>query len=204
MLAEAVPSNDTMEDPRDDEPIIEITPISDVRPEPIRWLWPKRIPQGKLTVLAGDPGLGKSFVSIDIAARISVGGNWPDEGKAPVGNVLIASAEDGIADTIRPRLDQQFADVSRVFAIGVTVKHRNQLTSLSLAVHLAQLEAAITQHRAKLLVIDPILGFTGRTDTHKTSEEKSWLMAPFGGREFRRTPPMLVSRDILSRERARR
>ncbi|MEM1331474.1 MAG: AAA family ATPase, partial [Planctomycetota bacterium] len=93
--------------------------LSEVRPEEVSWLWPQRIALGKLTMLAGDPGLGKSFVSLDLAARVSAGLPWPDlpsESNAP-GGVVLLSAEDGLADTIRPRLDAAGADPSRVVAL---------------------------------------------------------------------------------------
>src|SRR5205823_3028494 len=93
--------------PRAGEPAdtLGIIQLSDVKPEPVEWLWTSRIAAGKLTLFAGDPGLGKSQITIDIAARITTGSSWPDDGQAPVGNVIILSAEDGIADTLRPRFE---------------------------------------------------------------------------------------------------
>ena len=86
-------------------PVLELVRLSEVKPEPINWLWPGRIAKGKITFIAGLPGLGKSQVTVSIAAIVSSGGIWPvDEMPADVGNVLILSAEDGIADTIKPRL----------------------------------------------------------------------------------------------------
>ena len=80
----------------------------------LRWLWPRRIPLGKLTLIAGDPGLGKSLVTIDIAARVSKGSGFPDGAPCEPGDVIILSAEDDAEDTIRPRLDAAGADVSRI------------------------------------------------------------------------------------------
>jgi len=81
--------------------------LADVEPEELAWLWPGRIPLGKLTLLAGDPGLGKSMLTLDIAARVSRGASWPDSpiARSESGSVILLSAEDDIADTIRPRLD---------------------------------------------------------------------------------------------------
>src|SRR5436305_1035317 len=74
--------------PRAGEPAdtLGIIQLSDVKPEPVEWLWTSRIAAGKLTLFAGDPGLGKSQITIDIAARITTGSSWPDDGQAPVGN----------------------------------------------------------------------------------------------------------------------
>jgi hypothetical protein len=81
--------------------------MADVEPESIDWLWPGRVARGKITMIAGDPGLGKSTVTLDMAARVSTGRPWPDapDVSTPVGSVILLSAEDGLADTIRPRLD---------------------------------------------------------------------------------------------------
>ncbi|MFQ5463785.1 MAG: AAA family ATPase, partial [Phycisphaerae bacterium] len=88
----------------------------DVSPEPIHWLWPGKIALGKLSMIVGDPGLGKSFLTLDMAARISTGAPWPDsrETPNPAGGVILLSAEDDPGDTIRPRLDAAHADVSRI------------------------------------------------------------------------------------------
>ncbi len=81
--------------------------IADVEPQVVEWLWPGRLAIGKVTLLAGDPGLGKSLLMLDIAARVSRGVAWPDAPgfSQPAGGVVLLSAEDDIADTIRPRLD---------------------------------------------------------------------------------------------------
>jgi RecA-family ATPase len=72
---------------------LSVTTIRDVLREEITWLWQKRIPQGKLVVIGGDPGLGKSYLTLDIAARVSLGGPWPDGGVSPKGDVLLISAD---------------------------------------------------------------------------------------------------------------
>jgi hypothetical protein len=88
---------------------------ADVMPEPVEWLWPGRIALGKLTLIAGEAGLGKSQVSIAMAAAVTTGGEWPcSEGRAPQGHVVILSAEDGAADTVVPRLMAAGADLHRV------------------------------------------------------------------------------------------
>jgi hypothetical protein len=149
-----------------------------VRTRPVKWLWPGRIPLGKLSIFAGDPGLGKSYLTLDLSARISLGAAWPDQGNSPQGNVLIISAEDGLEDTIRPRLELLEADLRRIHAISTIVRQGDKEVAFSLAEHLSQLEQAIVQHRTVLLVLDPILAFTGkRTDTYKSSEVRA-VLAP--------------------------
>src|SRR5438445_1224484 len=94
-------------------------PLSDVPPEAVSWLWPGRIPFGKLTMLDGDPGLGKSLVTLDLAARVSTGRPMPGETNAAGGPaaVVILTAEDGLGDTVRPRLDALGAKVSMIYAV---------------------------------------------------------------------------------------
>ena len=94
------------------------TLLSEVEPERVEWLWPGRIPKGKLSLIEGDPGTGKSALTIDLAARVSVGGELPDGKRCEAAGVVLVSAEDGPADTIRPRLDAAGADPSRVLALG--------------------------------------------------------------------------------------
>jgi putative DNA primase/helicase len=73
-----------------------------------------RVGIGKLTLIAGEPGLGKSQLSLAIAVAVTTGGAWPDgSGRAPLGSVIILSAEDGVADTIRPRFDAAGGDPSK-------------------------------------------------------------------------------------------
>ena len=91
---------------------------SEIEPEQVEWLWPGRIAVGKQTCIAGDPGTGKSQLSVAIAATISRGGEWPcGEGRAPLGNVIIFSAEDGASDTIIPRLIAAGADLNRIHIV---------------------------------------------------------------------------------------
>jgi RecA-family ATPase len=79
------------------------TLLSEVKPESVEWLWPGRLPKGKLSLIEGDPGTGKSTLTIDLAARVSVGGELPDGMGCEAAGVVLVSAEDGPADTIRPR-----------------------------------------------------------------------------------------------------
>src|SRR5881398_2781595 len=94
-------------------------PLSNVRPETVRWLWEPYLPRGKLALLDGDPGVGKSLLTIDLAARLSRGGPLPDG--SPSGRphlTLLLGAEDDAADTTRPRAEAAGADLGRVVAVA--------------------------------------------------------------------------------------
>lgn len=174
--------------PSDDGAIIAtpvLTRLSDVTPRPVEWLWPRRFAIGKLTLIAGDPGLGKSFLTLDIAARISIGTPWPDRRDEPnvAGDVILLSAEDDVEDTIRPRLDAAGADVSRIHAMqGVNYydpdAERELVKSFNLEVDLPALESAIIQTTdCRSVIVDPISAFCGRTDGHKNTDVRA-LLAP--------------------------
>ncbi len=163
-----------------------LTCLADVAPQPVRWLWPSRIALGKLTVFAGRPDLGKSFITLDIAARVSKGDGWPDSpaSTSAPGGVVLMSAEDDLADTIRPRLDAAGADVRRIHALttvqtGVNFATRKPIFApFNLGEHLPMLEAAIRQtENCRLVIIDPISAYLGQTDSHNNSEVRG-VLAP--------------------------
>ena len=89
------------------------TRVSEIEPEDVEWLWPGRIPLRKLSLVAGMMGVGKSFLIVDLAARVSRGRAWPDAREKPAdqGSVLLLNAEDDPADTLRPRLESASADL---------------------------------------------------------------------------------------------
>src|SRR5262245_29274778 len=89
-----------------------VRPISEIPRQSVEWLWPGKIPLGQVTILAGDPGVGKSLVLADVAARVTRGGAWPGEPPDtlhPAGRVLFVAPEDEIARLVHPRLDAGFA-----------------------------------------------------------------------------------------------
>src|SRR4051812_12419157 len=95
---------------------VQFHPVSDLTTQPIHWLWPGRLALGKLSLLEGDPGLGKSLLTLDLAARLSRGLPFPDGAPGPgPGSSLILNAEDGEADTVRSRLLTLDADLTRIF-----------------------------------------------------------------------------------------
>ena len=181
--ATASPLNAT-EQPRDGSP--RLVRLSDVTAESVEWLWPGRIALGKLTLIAGDPGLGKSFLTLDIAARITRGFAWPDDPKSPttVGGVVLLNAEDGIGDTIRARFDAAGGDATKVVIVdGINVMRESGQSSdrqFDLSSDLAALENAIESCRdCRLVVIDPVSAYLGGVDSHKNAEMRG-LLAPLG------------------------
>jgi DNA polymerase-1 len=119
---------------------------------------------------------------LDIAAHLSIAAPWPDgSGNAPLGKSLIISAEDTLADTIAPRLDDLGADTSQIIHLDVEVRElkndKEEERYLSLKMDLADLEQFIVEQNIIHVIIDPLLAFTGDIDTHKMAETRS-ILAP--------------------------
>lgn len=125
---------------------------SNVRPKPVEWLWYPYIPLGKLTVIQGDPGEGKSTFVLNLVARLTFGQPMPD-GYKPGGRrvAIYQCAEDGMADTIKPRLQQAGADCEKVAYIIDN--------DIALTLEDGRIEMAIKQTRASVFIVDPIQAF---------------------------------------------
>jgi putative DNA primase/helicase len=142
----------------------------------VRWLWPGRIPRGKLTLIIGDPDRGKSCVTLDGAARVSTGKPWPDGTPAPSGAAVLLTAEDGLADTVRPRLDAMGGDPSRVHIL-TAIRTGDRERGIDLSLDLPHLEAALTETGAILVVIDPVSAYLGKTDSWRDADVRT-VLAP--------------------------
>ncbi len=156
--------------------------FAEVEAVPIRWLWPGRIACGKLTLLAGDPGLGKSQITAAMAATVTRGGFWPVDGTRCdlPGSVVFLSAEDDAADTMKPRLDAVGADVFKCHILDAILEtdeagtQRERYFSLkSDLLRLAHFVRDIGDVR--LIVIDPISAYLGGVDSHKNADVRALL-----------------------------
>jgi hypothetical protein len=132
--------------------------VADIPPERVEWLSMSRLAVGKITVLDGDPGLGKSTLSLDWAAKLTRGENLPYGPANPPRSVLVLSAEDGKADTIRPRLEAAGADLRRVFLFEMRDEQGNSYLP-SLPQHLDALASQIEATDAVLVIIDPLVAY---------------------------------------------
>lgn len=159
--------------------------LSDVKAEPISWLWQGRIARGKVSMIAGNPGLGKSQLTCAMAAVVTTGGCWPvDHSPCDIGNVVFVSGEDDAADTIRPRLEAAGADISRCFILDmvrdVDRDGGQRQRSFSLQSDIPALAAMLAEiGGAALVVIDPISAYLGGTDSHKNADVRA-LLDPLG------------------------
>ena len=135
-----------------------VEPLSQLAATPLNWLWPNRLPTGKLSIFDGDPGLGKSLVTLDLCARITTGRAFPD-GSSTIkpSNVIILSGEDSAEDVVAPRLRAFGADLDRVYQFKKDFLDRSG--PFRLPTHTRFLEDALEETRAVLVVIDPIMAF---------------------------------------------
>jgi len=143
--------------------------MQDVQVEPIDWLWYPYIPFGKITIMQGDGGDGKTTTVLAIAAALTMGTPLP-ESTGPVGpfKVIFQTAEDGLGDTVKPRLVQAGADCSRVIVIDESEKE--------LTLSDARIEAALARTGARLFILDPLQAYLGaEVDMHRANEVRPVL-----------------------------
>ncbi len=170
--------------------------LSGVEPEEVEWLWPSRLALGKLVLVDGDPGLGKSAMTLDLAARVSAGKGFPDGAKCEPAGVVLLSAEDGLADTIRPRLDAAGADTSRILALATVPDENGHDRLLSIPEDLPLIENGIRRVGADLVIVDPLMAFlSGDTNSHRDQDVRRTL-APLAGLAERTGAAVLVIRHL--------
>lgn len=155
-------------------PKIAVRCAAEVEPERVTWLWEKRIPYGKVTIWDGDPGEGKSVVSVAVAANVTQGRDFPDGAPCEAGNVLIVNVEDGEADTIVPRLKANGADLARAFMFSNVPDGIGGTRLLSLPEDTALLEQLVIDLDAQLVIIDPVMTMLGN-DANKDQDARKAL-----------------------------
>jgi hypothetical protein len=155
-------------------PRVIATRAADIVTKPVEWLWDRRIPKGKLSMFDGDPDVGKSVVTMDLAARVSTGRTFPDGATCEAGNVLIVNVEDAKEDTIVPRLKAHGADLDRIAIVDGMPDKKNGTRLLDLPDDVRALKAAVEDHEAALLIVDPVLTMLGG-DANKDQDARKAL-----------------------------
>jgi hypothetical protein len=163
-----------------DQPEMDVVRLDTVLEQPLEWVWDGLIPLRKVTLLSGDPGLGKSFLTLSLAAALTRGSALPGQEPRDPASVVLLSCEDDIADTVVPRLLAMSADLARIVAIRGNQPEEgdtsHRLVTLSRDLDLVADVVAATP-AARLLVIDPIAAYLGGTDANSNVEVRGILCA---------------------------
>jgi putative DNA primase/helicase len=141
-----------------------LTRLDAVSPERIDWIWEGYLARGKLALLGGDPEMGKSMITIDIATRLSKGDRWPPhKARAPIGSTIFICSEDAIADTVRPRAEAAGADLTKlnVFKSAVIKNGKNKTFSLQDDLNLLENAIKLTGD-VQLVGIDAVTSYVAR------------------------------------------
>ena len=144
---------------------LKIIVMDTIEREEIKWLWKPYIPYGKITIVQGDPGEGKTSLILKLASELSLGRCFgEDELREPI-NIIYQTAEDGLADTVKPRLEDSGADCKRIMVIDDSED--------SLSMNDVRIEAAIRTTGAKLLILDPLQAYLGdKVDINRANETR--------------------------------
>lgn len=157
----------------DEKKSYKIIKMSDIIAEEIAWLWYPFIPYGKLTIIQGDPGEGKTTFALNLAAKLTKGENVEgEELKEPV-RVIYQTAEDGLADTVKPRLEAAGADCSNVLVIDESDRSLSMIDE--------RIEKAISDTGAKILILDPIQAYLGGGMDMNRANEARDMTKKLGG-----------------------
>jgi hypothetical protein len=141
------------------ESTLRVIALDQVQSSAARWLWPGWIPLGKLTVLDGDPGLGKSTLLLDLAARVTRGLAMPDGAPGTTGGVTLLTAEDSLGDTVRPRLEAAGADLTRVRSFSAVEDADGGSRPPVIPGDLDIIRRIVLETGSRLLIIDPFLAY---------------------------------------------
>ncbi|MEM5290911.1 AAA family ATPase [Paraburkholderia sabiae] len=144
---------------------------ADVKPQPVTWLWPDWLPAGKLTILAGAAGTGKTTLAINLAAVVSRGGAWPDGSTCThPGQVLMWSSEDDVGDTLVPRLMAAGADLAKIHFVRNVARTDGELVPFDPARDMPLLNARMAgMGDVRLLIVDPVMSAVGG-DAHRAND----------------------------------
>jgi len=178
--------------------------LADVQREAVLWRWTARLPMGKLTVIDGDPGAGKSWLTLALATAITTGAALPgdSESHSPQ-SVLIMTAEDGLGDTVRPRLEDMGADLSRVTALTAVRDAHGRERMPSLVEDIATIEGVLATGDFGLVILDPINAYLGTDlDTHRDAPLRA-VLGPLAALAERRHVTIIGIRHLTKGQRDR-
>lgn len=150
--------------------------FSEIEKRDIEWLWPSFLPKGALTVISGDPDVGKGFLWVDLVSRITTGQSWPTGERCETGNCMVFHREDDPGSTLKQRLEVAEADQRKVFHLTTLPDENGEERSINLRFHLEQVERLVTDYKIKFIVLDPVQDFWSGVNWNKGEEVRAVLM----------------------------
>lgn len=205
---EIAQSRRTPEEPQNLTPAAPWTAITvrlcDVQREAITWRWNGRLPVGKVVMLEGDPGVGKSWLSLAVATAVTTGAALPgDSGIYPPKGVLIMTAEDGLGDTVRPRLEDMEAHLAQVTALTAVRDDQGRERIPSLVDDLVLIENELDKGDFGLVILDPINAYLGTDlDTHRDAALRA-VLGPLAALAERWRVTIIAIRHLTKGQRDR-
>jgi AAA domain len=175
--------------------------LSDIVTQYVDWLWQCRIPLGKITILDGDPGMGKSLIAIHLAACVSTGKPMPDGTASKQGGVVLIAPEDGAGDTLKPRLEAAGGDPSHVLLLNTIETLDPKRIHIyerpfSLSQDLEILEGAIKRTQAVLVILDPLMAILGHNIDSSHDQDVREVFTPLAQLAERTNCAILIIRHL--------
>lgn len=171
--------------------------MAEVKALAVEWLWPGYVPRGLLTMLEGDPGVGKSQLALFVVAAVSIGGELPGHSRVQPGTSLICTAEDSLAHVVRQRLDALGADPTRIHAVeGVVTASGDESPLVLTPDGLTVLDRAIIEYQPDLVLVDPIVLYLGAdVDMHRANQVRA-VLGPLASMAGRHGCAMWINRHL--------
>jgi AAA domain len=179
------------------DPGLTVVRASDVQAERVLWLWPGRMPRGKLIGLNGDPAVGKSTVMLDVAARVTTAAPMPDGARVErPESVVLLTAEDGLDDTVRPRLDAAGADASRVFVVTGVEDVLDDTRPPAIPDDVPKLERLVERERATLVIVDVLNAYLSQRVNSYRDQDVRRALHPLAAMAERTGAAVVVVRHL--------
>jgi hypothetical protein len=170
--------------------------LSEVAVRGVRWLWHPYVPLGKLTLLDGDPGVGKSYLSLALAAAVTRGEELPGGATPEPGNVLLLCGEDAVEDTVKPRLLSLGVFEKRVRVVTGVIGERRETALMLSPEGLGLLSEQMAEYRPALVIVDPLVAYLGsHVDMHRANEVRG-VLRPLAAMAQRHGAAILALRHL--------
>jgi hypothetical protein len=158
-----------------DDATVNLLCCSDIQTSEVEWLWPNRLPLGMFSLIVGDPGVGKSFLSVYLSAVVSTGRDWPDGTPSKNGSIFLFCDEDDFGKVVVPRLKTNGADIAKVYCLN-EITGPDSIFNITNPENLRKLESAIKKvGDCRLIILDPITAYLDGVNANSNAEVRAAL-----------------------------